>query len=137
MKLCALFLCICECLNPPPIKFNFCNFLLFLLPGIGLGLNWDCQDMTETYLERITTFVWGFSDNIYTGQFFLKYSQEGKMMMGKIRLRNINISYLDFIITGELGTKTKVGFSLSTLKIGILDDLCLCCDIEREMGDNS
>ena len=93
--------------------------------------------MTETYLERITTFVWGFSDNIYTGQFFLKYSQEGKMMMGKIRLRNINISYLDFIITGELGTKTKVGFSLSTLKIGILDDLCLCCDIEREMGDNS
>ena len=134
MKLCALFLCICECLNPPPIKFNFCNFLLFLLPGIGLGLNWDCQDnMTETYLERITTFVWGFSDNIYTGQFFLKYSQEGKM--GKIRLRNINISYLDFIITGELGTKTKVGFSLSTLKIGSPDDACV--DIEREMGDHS
>ena len=55
--------------------------------------------MTETYLERITTFVWGFSDNIYTGQFFLKYSQEGEMM-GKIRLRNLHISYLDFIITG-------------------------------------
>ena len=56
--------------------------------------------MTETYLERITTFVWGFSDNIYTGQsVLLKYTQEGEMM-GKIRLRNINISYLDFIITG-------------------------------------
>ena len=60
----------------------------------------NCPDMTETYLERITTFVWGFSDNIYTGQsVLLKYTQEGEMM-GKIRLRNINISYLDFIITG-------------------------------------
>ena len=25
--------------------------------------------MTETYLERITTFVWGFTDNINTGHF--------------------------------------------------------------------
>ena len=32
-------------------------------------MNWDCPDMTELYLERITTFVWGFSDNIYTGHY--------------------------------------------------------------------
>ena len=34
--------------------------------------------MTETYLERITTFVRGFSDNIFTGQFFQNTARRGE-----------------------------------------------------------
>ena len=87
--------------------------------------------MTETYLERITTFVWGFSDNIYTGQFFLKYSQEGGGRGREIRWRNRNVSYLDFIIAGQLRSQTKVGFSLSSLEVKWPQSASECWDISH------